>query len=890
MTIRRLGWAAAWWGVLVAVAACDGNEDTEDTDDPCDGVTCSGNGTCVMVEAAAECDCDAGYDAVGLECVLDPCYHVDCSDHGDCIVTEGTAACDCDDGYEPDGLECVLDPCYQVDCSDHGDCIVTDDTAVCDCDGGYKPDGLDCVVDPCYQVDCSGHGSCIDDDGEPWCVCDTGWDGDDCDTCGPSYEPEAGGCVGVAEYMVKDLDADGRYTHRPTHPWPSHIHDDMWEVDDDPFPFRAVDAALRMESTEEIQWELFTSGSQYVLYKGDGWVSCTNADCDATSPDPGTLCDAYWGASFPFCDKIDAMTMLGVSDPLFVFTRGNKYVLWDNTNGYHHRDPDPEFSPLAGDIGDDWWGANFPFSTLDAMVDYDDGSEKILFVSGNRGVICTTAMVCGTPFDVGSANDPFFPHRWQAMPFAQVDGLIRSGDGEELFVVSNTPLPRTRTRSRLQVLESLEGPPQRSLVLVGDPYEQGFEHGYLLGEEILAVIDEVNVPFYNDTITEDVTLAGGATGYQAARALTVLFDYSGEFAVYLEELEGMVDGIEANPLTNGRVLDDGYEAPVDLDDIMALQLVDDLWGTACKSAAVWPAGGTPVDGVYHLSMIDWIWGLGPYNLIVAYDNASDPDRMSWIGTSWSGNTGGFMIGLNEIAGVYSYVSAGGELRSCPESVENCIDTRLAMVSGLTLHSNAFVTRRVIERSTDVDDAYDMLAGEETMAVSGFTGTSPPQSTATPGAVFEYLYPGIQTFWSDGYDFFDYDAYPDSEMRLAAHDPNVAGKPILVSTAAMNRIYAPEEGEKWGPVYKALRDELASAYPTIDADVIVAIIENHTDPLIYIPESTIQLTVVEPAVGMFGNESVVEVLFATGDAKDVFEEGASRGRYTWDEVFFGQGTR
>jgi hypothetical protein len=876
MTVKsRLGWVGVSLVVLMA-AACDGNTDTDtdtDTEGPCDGVTCSGNGDCVEVGDEAECDCDDGYRPDGLDCIVDPCYEIDCSDHGDCVDNAGTA---------------------EFDCSGHGDCIDLGSTAECDCDDGYKPDGLDCIVDPCYQVDCSGHGGCIDDDGEAWCVCDTGWDGDDCDTCGPSYEPEAGGCIAVAEYMIKDLDGDGRYTHRPTHPWPSHVHDDVWMVGEDSFPFRSVDSALRMESSEDYQWEVFTSGNQYILYKGDGWVSCLNEECTSTSPDPGTLGDDYWG-DFPFTDGIDAMTMTEVSDPLFVFTRGSKYALWDTTNEYHHRDPGPETTPLAGDIGDDWWGAGFPFTTIDAMVDYDDGSERILFVSGTQAVTCTgapTALVCGTPFDVGSAGDSFFPYRWQILPFAQVDTLIRSGDGEELFIISNTPLARTRTRSQLHTLESLEGPPQRSLVLSGSPYDQGFDHGYLLGEEILGVINEVNITFYNDHITEEVTLAGGETGYQAARALTTLFDYSGEFAVYLEELEGMVDGIEANPLTNGLVFDDTYEEPIDLADIMALQLVDDLWGTACKSAAIWPEGATPVDGVYHLSMIDWIWGLGPYNLIVAYDNESDPQRMSWKCTSWSGNTGGFMIGVNEIGGVYSYVSSGGELRSCPSEVEDCIDTRLAMVSGLTLHSNAFVTRRVIERATDVDDAYAMLGGEETMAVSGFTGSSPPQSVATPGAVFEYVYPGIQTFWSDEYNFFDDDVYPNSEMRLAADDPNVDGKPILVSTAHMVKIYEPEEGDKWGPVYVALRDELVDAYEdeTIDADTIVSIIETHTNPLIYIPESTIQLTVAEPSVGMFGNESVIEVLFATGEAKDVFEDNASRGRHTWAEVFFGQSTR
>ncbi|MBW2256359.1 MAG: hypothetical protein JRI25_17425 [Deltaproteobacteria bacterium] len=108
---------------------------------------------------------------------------------------------------------------------------------------------------------------------------------------------------------------------------------------------------------------------------------------------------------------------------------------------------------------------------------------------------------------------------------------------------------------------------------------------------------------------------------------------------------------------------------------------------------------------------------------------------------------------------------------------------------------------------------------------------------------------------------------------------------------MNKIYEPKVGSKWGPVYGPLRDELVAAYPNIDAPTITAIIEDPThDPLFYFPDLTIQLTVVEPFVGMGNNMSIIEVLFATEDGPHVFHENASRGRYTWDDVFFGQSTR
>ena len=43
--------------------------------------------------------CKAGSD--------DPCAGITCSGHGSCVVVDGEAVCECDDGYEPDGLSCM---------------------------------------------------------------------------------------------------------------------------------------------------------------------------------------------------------------------------------------------------------------------------------------------------------------------------------------------------------------------------------------------------------------------------------------------------------------------------------------------------------------------------------------------------------------------------------------------------------------------------------------------------------------------------------------------------------------------------------------------------------------------------------------------------------------
>jgi hypothetical protein len=162
----------------------------EDDIDACEGITCSGHGTCVENGGTIRCDCDPGYHAEGFECVEnhgDPCEGVGCSGHGQCVADDqGQPTCDCDSGYHAEGLECVedgQDPCEGVGCSGHGQCTVDGQgKAECVCDEGYHAEGLECVEDgqdPCEGVGCSGHGQCtVDGQGKAKCLCDEGYHAD----------------------------------------------------------------------------------------------------------------------------------------------------------------------------------------------------------------------------------------------------------------------------------------------------------------------------------------------------------------------------------------------------------------------------------------------------------------------------------------------------------------------------------------------------------------------------------------------------------------------------------------------------------------------------------------------------------------------------------------
>ncbi len=66
------------------------------------GQPCFQDGTC---ETGLVCDeTDQCVEMEG-----DPCEGVECSGHGSCVVQDGAAVCECDDGFHADGQECVED-------------------------------------------------------------------------------------------------------------------------------------------------------------------------------------------------------------------------------------------------------------------------------------------------------------------------------------------------------------------------------------------------------------------------------------------------------------------------------------------------------------------------------------------------------------------------------------------------------------------------------------------------------------------------------------------------------------------------------------------------------------------------------------------------------------
>ncbi|HOB72559.1 MAG TPA: hypothetical protein PKM18_12320, partial [bacterium] len=208
----------------------DGSE-TPDEGPVCTEDTCSGFGTCEMVDGKPKCTCDEfhkgddcsecvpGYHMEVLDddengdgkfscvknvaCTPDPCNGGQCTDK-DMTVTckcttgyTGRWCTDCDTGY----LKSIVDQKCKPDC-DNGTYNCTGskvcgidpvkNEAGCVCAEYYS--GTDCAICDATHF-CSSHGTCSAPSGAPICSCTGNWTGNDCSQCLEGYIFQGGNCI-----------------------------------------------------------------------------------------------------------------------------------------------------------------------------------------------------------------------------------------------------------------------------------------------------------------------------------------------------------------------------------------------------------------------------------------------------------------------------------------------------------------------------------------------------------------------------------------------------------------------------------------------------------------------------------------------------------------------
>ena len=162
-SVARLGPMLA----AVLVVFCDDSSSS----DPCEGVTCSGHGSCYVRAGETRCLCVPGYDSIDLECVAregDGDADTDSDGDGD-GDGDGDVDGDGDSDGDADADGCVRDCTGRVCGSDGcgGSCPPgCDSDHVCDEDDGVCVER--CEIDSGWGSSCDEYTQRCDD--ESWCM------------------------------------------------------------------------------------------------------------------------------------------------------------------------------------------------------------------------------------------------------------------------------------------------------------------------------------------------------------------------------------------------------------------------------------------------------------------------------------------------------------------------------------------------------------------------------------------------------------------------------------------------------------------------------------------------------------------------------------------------
>lgn len=259
----NVGWTGTACDVCAAGYHPSGSScviNTTCTQDGANSADCNGNGSCDDSSGAPVCICENGWTGTNCDacatdyhlfsgnCVLnEQCVATSCSGNGSCQIVDGLVDCDCTAGYTGTYCDlcatgfhldvvsgncvtneaCVDTSVPSADCNSNGTCNDTTGLVICECNAGwtgitcevcasgYHFNGSSCVADSvCNQdgadsADCSGNGSCDDSSGVPVCTCETGWMGTSCDTCATDYHLFSGDCVLNEQCLATSCSGNG---------------------------------------------------------------------------------------------------------------------------------------------------------------------------------------------------------------------------------------------------------------------------------------------------------------------------------------------------------------------------------------------------------------------------------------------------------------------------------------------------------------------------------------------------------------------------------------------------------------------------------------------------------------------------------------------------------
>ncbi len=252
------------------------------------------------------------------------------------------------------------------------------------------------------------------------------------------------------------------------------------------------------------------------------------------------------------------------------------------------------------------------------------------------------------------------------------------------------------------------------LRLWGSAREQGYAHGYLLGDRIVGTLR---------MLLEDPRIVEDETRYEALVRGHFLRNIFRLPDTHRAELEGMLAGIRdrvgARELKLAR-----FDRALDVDDLFALNAMADVVSAGCSSFVAW--GDRTTDGgpivARNLDYLD-LPGLKDQHLIIVRTENED-ERRRWISVAWPGLIGAYTAMNDE-----GVVAAMHDVGARP------------VFQGIRIVPRGLVLRDLIERAAGRNGpvaAIDALRQNPALCGNNFLVAGP--STAE-GAAIVYEYDG-----------------------------------------------------------------------------------------------------------------------------------------------------
>ncbi|MBN2563973.1 MAG: hypothetical protein JXQ75_23910 [Phycisphaerae bacterium] len=251
----------------------------------------------------------------------------------------------------------------------------------------------------------------------------------------------------------------------------------------------------------------------------------------------------------------------------------------------------------------------------------------------------------------------------------------------------------------------------RVLRVWGTPEERGFAHGYLLGQDMVRVLDG---------LLASGRLGGGPSGYEE-KVLPVLglMKIQPQFEA---EMRGLLAGIEAK--AGGPVDVPCLGRSLRYEDVAAVNCTADFARMACSSFAAW-GGLTEDGGTIGGRNMDWtvIPALQGTSIMLVEVPAADSGAIGWVSMTWPG---------------YIVCTTGMNAEGVTVSMHDVYNPAPSVKTGFT--PRGFALREAIESAhakTAFDDVGRVLR-KRVCAVGNNVAVTRPYASDTPAvAVFEY---------------------------------------------------------------------------------------------------------------------------------------------------------